>query len=151
MVSVLFVCTGNICRSPTAEAIFRDRVIKQGLDATYDSAGTFGYHIGSSPDHRAIDVANDHGIDMSDLRARKITEEDFEAFDVIVALDKGHERTMRRMVSEKYHDKIKLFLDYHDDYNGVDVSDPYYGDMAAFKKVYDMIEQGVDAMIAKMF
>ncbi|MGN7439104.1 MAG: low molecular weight protein-tyrosine-phosphatase [Alcanivorax sp.] len=151
MVSVLFVCTGNICRSPTAEAVFRDRVNAQGLDATYDSAGTFGYHIGSTPDIRAIEMAAEHGIEMSDLRARKITEEDFDKFDLIIALDKGHERTMRRMIDEKYHDKIKLFLDYHDGYNGVDVSDPYYGDKAAFKKAYDMIEQGVDAMIEKVF
>lgn len=150
MVSVLFVCTGNICRSPTAEAVFRARIRKKGVSASYDSAGTFGYHIGEPPDHRAIQAARDHGIDMSDIVARKINDNDFESFDYIIAMDKGHERTMRRMIPETYHSKIKLFLDFHDQYKGMDIPDPYYGDREGFQKTYDLIEEGVDALITEI-
>tara|TARA_R110002095_G_scaffold67032_4_gene56996 strand:+ start:3761 stop:4216 length:456 start_codon:yes stop_codon:yes gene_type:complete len=151
MVSVLFVCTGNICRSPTAEALFRDRVKAKGIDALYDSAGTFGYHIGEPPDHRAIEAARAHGIEMSDLKGRKISNDDFDKFDYLIAMDKGHERTMRRMIDEKYHEKIKLFLDYHDKYRGMDIPDPYYGDREGFKKTFSLIEEGVDSLVDKLF
>ena len=150
MVSVLFVCTGNICRSPTAEALFRDRVKKKGINAAYDSAGTFGYHVGEPPDRRAIDIARNNGVDMSDLVARKINDNDFNEFDYVIAMDKGHERTMKTMIPEVHHSKIRLFLDFHDKYKGMDIPDPYYGDLDGFKKTYDLIEEGVDALISEI-
>lgn len=151
MISVLFVCTGNICRSPTAEAIFKDRVRTLKLSATCDSAGTFGYHVGDPPDYRSIEAAQNHNIDITDIRGRKLTNDDFDKFDYLIAMDKGHERTMRRMVDEQYHDKIKLLLDYHDQYQGMNIPDPYYGEVDGFEKTFNIIEEGVNAFIDKVF
>lgn len=151
MISVLFVCTGNICRSPTAEGIFKDRARAQKLSVRCDSAGTFGYHIGDPPDYRSIAAAQNHNIDITDIRGRKLADEDFDKFDYLIAMDKGHERTMRRMVDEKYHDKIKLLLDYHDRYQGMNIPDPYYGEVDGFEKTFNTIEEGIDAFIAKVF
>ncbi len=152
MKSVLFVCTGNICRSPTAEAIFRDRVLNNGLEATYDSVGVQGYHVDEAPDHRSIVVAESHGIPMGDLAARKLDIGDFDRFDLLIAMDRGHQSSMLAMGKNDGHrSKVKLLLDYHKDYCGMDVPDPYYGDMLGFEQTYKLIEKGIDALIYRHF
>lgn len=152
MPSFLFVCTGNICRSPTAEAVFRDRVAILGVDVHYDSAGTHGYHIGESPDFRSIEVAQGHKIDMGGLLSRKLEQSDFDRFDYLIAMDKGHEQDMLGLcLCDGHRQKVRLLLDYHSDYRGMDVPDPYYGDLKGFEHSYALIEQGVDALIEAVF
>jgi protein-tyrosine phosphatase len=145
--SFLFVCTGNICRSPTAEAIFRERVRSANLPFQHDSCGTHGYHIGDGADTRSVGVAKNYGVDMSDLTARKLTQSDFERFDYLIAMDEGHARIMKSQCPGEYQDKIKLLLDYTEEYHGMDVPDPYYGSLSGFDEVYKIIEAGVDAML----
>ena len=152
MASILFVCTGNICRSPTAEGLFRHRVNELGLNATYDSAGTHGYHVGEAPDYRSIEMAESKGVNMDGLSARKLILGDFDSFDFLIAMDKGHERIMREFSPIMEHqERVKLLLDYHEDYQGMDVPDPYYGDMRGFEHTYNLIEKGIDAMIKEIF
>lgn len=155
MRSVLFVCTGNICRSPTAEAVFRSYV--RDLDLAeecvrYDSVGIQGYHIGESPDDRSIKVAEGHGIDMSGLFARQLGMSDFDDFDFLIAMDKGHESAMHNMCNnEGQRAKVKLLLDYCEDCRGMDVPDPYYGAMDGFERTYNLIDKGVKALIKAEF
>lgn len=114
MIRVLFVCTGNICRSPTAEAVFRHAVRQAGLNdvVTCDSAGTHDYHIGEPPDERAQRTALKRGYDMSDLRARQITASDFEAFDHILAMDRHNLAALERMCPPQHAHKLRLFCDF---------------------------------------
>lgn len=152
MVSVLFVCTGNICRSPTAEAIFRDIIGKRGIagHVTHDSAGTHGYHIGEPADSRTIQVAESNGIRIADLRARKISVKDFERFDHLVAMDDGHRQAMLRLAPPGTEGKVSMLLDYHAAYSGQDIPDPYYGNMKDFEHTYGLIEEGVEAFVNKI-
>jgi protein-tyrosine phosphatase len=137
----LFVCTGNICRSPLAEAVFKDLVQKRGLAARYevDSAGTHGYHEGDPADPRTIRVGAKHGL-VVDSIARELRDEDFTRFDVLVAMDRGHLREMRARSPKAFHGKLLLMPDY--DPEGVlkDVPDPYYGAFDGFEQVYRILE-----------
>ncbi len=137
-INVLFVCTGNICRSPTAEAVFRHQVKKAGLEGRFhiDSAGTHGYHVGDPPDDRAIATALGRGVDMRDLRARKIAENDFARFRHIYAMDQGHHGLLSRFGAAAPFGQLSLFLP------GEDVPDPYYGTLQGFEDVYNLIEAG---------
>ncbi|RJF81547.1 low molecular weight phosphotyrosine protein phosphatase [Azospirillum cavernae] len=152
MVKVLFVCTGNICRSPTAEGVFRHRVVQAGLDGRIgvDSAGTHGYHIGEPPDPRSQQAAKARGVDLSGLRARKVTPEDFYEFDHILAMDDGHLAHLRRMAPADARAAVTLFLDDAPDVGVRETPDPYYGDARGFERVFDLCEQGAAGLLARV-
>jgi low molecular weight protein-tyrosine phosphatase len=133
-VNVLFVCTGNICRSPTAEAVLRHQAQKAGIDLHIESAGIGRWHVGCPPDERAQHHAKGRGYDLSALRARQVEPFDFERFDLILAMDRGHLRALQRMAPEKHRAKVRLFA------AGRDVPDPYYGGPEGFEEVLDLVE-----------
>ena len=139
---VLFVCTGNICRSPTAEGVFRDLVKVQGLSkrVTADSAGIGAWHIGDPPDPRSIHEAMNRGVDISDQRARKLLLDDFEEFDLLLAMDYSHHDAMYRLCPPTLQSRIRMFMDYAPEAGVRNVPDPYYGSGNGFSRVYDMIE-----------
>jgi protein-tyrosine phosphatase len=132
--SILFVCTGNICRSPTAEAVFRTLSRQQGLEVRIESAGLGDWHVGGPPDERAQHHAKQRGYDLSAQRARQVSLRDFEEFDMILAMDRGHLRSLQAMAPQRHHAKIRLFV------QDRDVPDPYYGGPAGFEKVLDLVE-----------
>jgi len=149
MMKVLFVCTGNICRSPTAEGVFRHVAEAAGLgDQVFaDSAGTHGYHIGAPPDPRTVAIARARGFDLSALRARKVTSADFRDFDLILAMDRGHLAHLEAMRPKDARAEVRLFLDFHPAAPSQDVPDPYYSDEAAFAHVLDLVEATSRALI----
>jgi protein-tyrosine phosphatase len=132
--NVLFVCTGNICRSPTAEAVLRHQAEKAGIELHIESAGLGRWHIGCAPDERSQHHAKGRGYDLSRLRARQVEPFDFERFDVILAMDRGHLRALQRMAPEKHRAKVRLFVPERD------VPDPYYGGPEGFEEVLDLVE-----------
>lgn len=142
-VSVLFVCLGNICRSPTAHGIFQKMVEDAGLKekVLVDSAGTGDWHIGREPDSRAQHHARLRGYDLSSLRARLVTPEDFTRFDYILGMDHQNMLGMQSMVPSDYRGHFSLFLDFLNEGQGNEVPDPYYGGEAGFELVLDMVEQ----------
>ena len=140
-VSVLFVCMGNICRSPTAEGVFRQKVAEAGLADRIqtDSAGTHAYHVGEPPDRRARSAAQRRGVSLEDLRARRVSSEDFERFDYVIAMDRDNVALLIEQSDPQHHEKIRLFLEFskgHED----EVPDPYYGGAAGFERVLDLVE-----------
>lgn len=141
-VSVLFICMGNICRSPTAEGVFRHLVQKEGLDhwIQTDSAGTHSYHVGNEPDHRAQQTALSRGIDLSDLRARKAISDDFNQFDYLLAMDNDNYQILEQICPEGLESKLKLFLDFTNEFTETEVPDPYYGGDKGFEHVFDLVE-----------
>jgi protein-tyrosine phosphatase len=143
---VLFVCTGNICRSPTAEGVFRGLLEKQFPERriTVDSAGTHDYHVGEAPDERAQIHAARRGYDLSALRARRIEMRDFETFDLILAMDRGHLRILERICPPGQRAKLRLFA------SGRDVPDPYYGGAEDFERVLDLVEDAARALLAEL-
>jgi len=147
--SVLFICTGNICRSPTAEAIFRKLAADSGMGEGIlsDSAGTHGYHIGEPPDPRSQDSAAGRGYDLSGLRARRFERADFERFDLIVAMDRGHFAMLSGMARPPTAHKLKLMMSYARRFKELDVPDPYYGDPRDFERVLDMLEDAVRGLL----
>ena len=149
---VLFVCTGNICRSPTAEGIFRKLVADAGMSAKIlvDSAGTHSYHIGEPPDPRARDSAADRGYDLSGLRARRVERPDFERFDLIVAMDRGHLAILSRMAEPSAAHKLKLMMSYAREFKEDDVPDPYYGGPKEFERVLDMLEDAARGLLESL-
>ena len=134
MKKVLFVCTGNICRSPTAEGVLRHLAREHGIRAHVESAGTHDYHAGQPPDDRAMHCARRRGYDLSRQRARKLRARDFEEFDLIVAMDRGHLAILREQCPPEHQRKLRMLVD------GRDVPDPYYGGPAGFEQVLDMVE-----------
>ena len=145
MFSVLIVCTGNICRSPTAEGVFRAEVERRGLGdrIRVESAGTHDYHVGEAPDARSVRHAKRRGYDLSALRASQVTREDFERFDYILAMDRGHLRLLKSMAPADARARMGLFLDPSARWKGEDVPDPYYGGPDGFEQVLDMVEEAV--------
>lgn len=148
MVKVLFVCTGNICRSPTAEAVFRHMAKQANLDSAVlaDSAGTHGYYHQAPSDERAQAVARRHGVDMSTLRSRTVYDSDFTIFDFILAMDRGHERDLKRRSPAASHNRIHMFLSFAPRF-GREVPDPWYGDISDFESAYTMIEAGCAGLL----
>jgi protein-tyrosine phosphatase len=151
-IRVLFVCMGNICRSPTAEAVFRRTVAYAGLEDRIecDSAGTHGYHIGEPPDQRAQQAAMPRGYDMGNLRGRKVGTKDFEQFDHIVAMDRHNLALLEDMCPKQHANKLALYCDFHAEYAGREVPDPYYGGPQGFEQVLDMIEAVSDSLVARL-
>ena len=144
MIKVLFVCTGNICRSPTAHGVFRALVERQGLagQIAVDSAGTHAYHVGEPPDRRSTEAARRRGFGLDDLRARQVIKEDFATFDLILAMDRGHFGLLLGQCPPDRRDALALFLSFAPQGSGLDVPDPYYGGGDGFERVLDMIEAG---------
>ncbi|WP_109832862.1 low molecular weight protein-tyrosine-phosphatase [Reichenbachiella versicolor] len=147
MKKILFVCLGNICRSPLAEAIFSHKT--QGLNYSCDSAGTAAYHIGKQPDHRSIQVAEENGIPISH-RARQFQAEDFEDFDFVIAMDRSNYSNMKALVN--YEPKNLYYMrDFDPEANGdLDVPDPYYGGIDGFNLIFQMMSRSIDNLIAHL-
>jgi protein-tyrosine phosphatase len=150
MVKILFVCMGNICRSPTAEAIFRHLVQQQRLDAVVevDSAGTHGYHTGEAPDSRTQRAAWMRGYDLSQIRARKVAPQDIEYFDLILVMDKSNLDNLKRLCVPEQYSKLQLFMDYSQRFEESEVPDPYYGLGHGFDIVIDMVEDASQGLLA---
>ena len=148
-IGVLFVCTGNICRSPTAEGIFRKFVADAGMSEAIvaDSAGTHDYHVGEPPDARAQEAASQRGYDLSGLRARRVERADFERFDVVIAMDRGHLRALSRLAQPAGAGKVKLMMSYARSFAQDDVPDPYYGGSQDFELVLDMLEDAARGLL----
>jgi protein-tyrosine phosphatase len=150
VLSVLFVCLGNICRSPLAEAAFRREAERRGLEVEVDSAGTGSWHVGQPPDRRAIAVARRNGIDISDLRARQIQRADFYRFDHVVALDLENLRTLEQLRPPDASARLSLLLDHVDGRAGEAVADPYYGSDDHFDVTWRDVTEGAEALAERL-
>jgi protein-tyrosine phosphatase len=148
--SVLFVCLGNICRSPLAEAAFRREAERLGLDVEIDSAGTGDWHLGYPPDPRAAAVAARNGIDIAHLRARRVTPDDFRRFDHIVALDADNLRDLERLRPADGKAELSMLLDHVEGREGEGVTDPYHGDAEHFDAAWADVAAGARALAAKI-
>ena len=150
--SVLFVCTGNICRSPTADGVLRSMARAAGIEAELriESAGTHDYHAGHPPDPRAQHHAARRGYDLSMLRARQIEARDFETFDLILAMDRGHLRLLRAQCPAHLHGKLRLFMEFAQGSRTKDVPDPYHGAADSFEAVLDLVEDGNRGLLREL-
>jgi protein-tyrosine phosphatase len=139
---ILFVCLGNICRSPTAEVVFREVALREAPDLTFqvDSAGTAGYHVGQAPDPRTRAAALRRGYDLSPLRARVVEPPDFEEFDLILAMDRENLFDLQRRAPHNARERVRLFLEFAPELGTTDVPDPYYGGSNGFEEVLDLVE-----------
>jgi protein-tyrosine phosphatase len=139
---------GNICRSPTAEGVFRHYVNEAGLAAHIetDSAGTHAYHVGDPPDRRASAAAERRGVSLGDIRARRVRSEDFERFDYVIAMDRDNLTMLIDQSEPEHHEKIRLFLEFTDGHEE-EVPDPYYGGTAGFERVLDMVEDASKGLL----
>jgi protein-tyrosine phosphatase len=149
MVKVLFVCMGNICRSPTAEGVFRHKVNAAGLDKRIqiDSAGTHAYHVGEQPDQRAQAAARKRGFDLSQQRARRVYANDFEEYDYVLAMDEANYSDLVSICPGPLRERIYLLLDFAHNSNTREVPDPYYGGDHGFEHVLDLIEDAADGLL----
>jgi len=146
--SVLFVCLGNICRSPTAHAVFRQKLQQTALNVEVDSAGTAGYHVGATPDSRSAAHGKKRGYDFSELFARAVSVSDFEHFDYVLAMDAQNYQDLMSMCPVEYQHKVQLFLNFANNYpNQNEVPDPYYGGEQGFEFVLDLVEDASDGLI----
>jgi len=151
-VKILFVCLGNICRSPTAEAVVRAIAAREAPELTLevDSAGTADYHVGQPPDPRARAAAARRGYDLSALRARVVEPADFERFDLILAMDRENLRALRRRAPRQAHERLRLFLEFASESDPQDIPDPYYGGPNGFEEVLDLIEEAARGLLAHL-
>lgn len=148
--AILFVCMGNICRSPTAEGVFRVRAEAAGLQLDIDSAGTHAYHVGNAPDARSTRHAAIRGYDLSTQRARQFAAEDFERFDYVLAMDHDNLAILQRACPAQHRHKVKLFMEYATRSGSDIVPDPYYGGANGFDMVLDYVEDAADGLIAAL-
>jgi len=150
MVRVLFVCMGNICRSPTAEGVARRLVEREGLGdcVAIDSAGTHAYHVGEPPDRRARQAAARRGYDLSAIRARQVEAADFLRFELILAMDRANLAALEELCPEGQKHKLRLFLSYARRAREDEVPDPYYGGGSGFERVLDLIEDAAEGLVA---
>ena len=146
---VLFVCMGNICRSPTAEGVFKHLVAKNGLAAEIesDSAGTHDYHIGDPPDARSQAAAGRRGYDLSALRARQVAHDDFASFDYVLAMDETNLTALLSLCPAHYRERVKLFLEFVPEAGHREVPDPYYGGAQGFEEVLDLVELAAQGLL----
>jgi protein-tyrosine phosphatase len=146
---VLFVCMGNICRSPTAEGVFRKLVAERApdLDIEIDSAGTHGYHEGAPPDPRARRAAERRGVDLASLRARRVVATDFSYFELVLAMDEQNLQHLLDDCPAEYRDRVRLFLEFAPHLERREVPDPYYGGSSGFEHVLDLVEQASSGLL----
>jgi protein-tyrosine phosphatase len=149
MNKILFVCMGNICRSPTAEGVFRKYLRNHQLDTEIevDSAGTHGYHVGEAPDQRTQRAAASRGYDLSNIRARKVAPQDIEYFDLILAMDRNNLEVLRRLCPKDRQDRLGLFMNFAKNFEDDEVPDPYYGLGHGFDLVLDMVEDASAGLV----
>jgi low molecular weight protein-tyrosine phosphatase len=155
LIRILFVCLGNICRSPTAEGVFRAMLAREGLDGSpvtidVDSAGTAEWHIGKPPDGRAVQAAARRGIDISARRARQVGREDFFDFDYLLAMDRANLEALEEARPRRARGKVGMFLDYAPEIRIKDVPDPYYGGPQQFDYVLDLLEVGSRGLLSAL-
>lgn len=150
MKTILFVCLGNICRSPTAKAVFDWKLQEAGLSVATDSAGTTGYHAGSPPDPRAQRIAGQWGLDISGERARIVTSDDFVRFDAIFVMDRSNLNDLRALCPSDGHCRLDLVMSLAPDYGVDEVPDPYYGGADGFERVIDMLEAAADRLVEEL-
>jgi protein-tyrosine phosphatase len=150
-IRILFVCLGNICRSPAAEAAFLHLVNEAGRDAEFvvDSAGTGGWHVGERADRRMRDAGRRRGMEVTSI-ARQVTREDFDRFDHIFAMDAANLNALRRLAPAKHHGKIRLYRELDPEGTSEDVPDPYYGDDAGFDEVLDIVTRTGQALLQEL-
>ena len=146
---ILFVCLGNICRSPTAEAVVRALAALEApeLGVEVESAGTAGYHVGEAPDPRMRAAAARRGYDLEALRARIVEPADFERFDLILAMDRENLAVLHRRAPERAHERVRLFLEFSPEAEPQEVPDPYYGGPNGFEEVLDLIEGAAHGLL----
>lgn len=149
---ILFVCMGNICRSPTAEGVFRRVLAERAPDIQIeiDSAGTHDYHVGSPPDRRAIEAARRRGVDLSSLRARMVAAEDFELYDLILAMDEENLSELKRRAPSTRHERIRLMMEFAPQAPSRRVPDPYYGGAQGFEEVLDLLEEAANGLMQEV-
>lgn len=148
--SVLFVCLGNICRSPMAEGAMRMLAAQTGMDIEIDSAGTGGWHVGETPDRRGQATAASHGVDISGLRARQVSRDDFTRFTHIIALDAQNLSDLKRMAPSNTTAELSLLLDYVEGRQGQAVADPYYGGAEGFETTWAEVLSGAKGLLTKL-
>jgi len=147
---ILMVCLGNICRSPLAEGILREKSTSRALSLYIDSAGTSSNHVGEMPDSRSIDIAKAHNIDIKTQRSRAFKQEDFQQFDFILVMDQSNYRNiLEKTTSLKEKAKVKMILNYSEPELNKEVPDPYYGGAEGFETVYQMLDKAIDAFLIK--
>jgi protein-tyrosine phosphatase len=149
---ILFVCLGNICRSPTAEVVFRTLLAREApeIEVEVDSAGTAGYHVGAPPDSRTQEAARRRGYDMSALRARIVEPRDFETYDLILAADRSTQSALLRRAPRNAHERIRLLLEFAADADTLEVPDPYYGGGTGFEEVLDLVEAAARGLLSHL-
>jgi protein-tyrosine phosphatase len=150
--AILFCCTGNICRSPTAEGVFAKKITDAGLTGRIrvDSAGTHGYHVGEPPDPRSQTIARARGYDLSGLRARRIGREDFDRFDLVLAMDHDNHAFLAQLCPPAYSHKLKLMMEYARSHSLREVPDPYEGGPEGFETVLEMLEDASEGLLQSL-
>jgi protein-tyrosine phosphatase len=149
-IHVLMVCMGNICRSPLAHGLFEELVEREGLTdlIIVDSAGTHAYHVGEPPDPRSQQTAVRHGVDLSRQRARRVSRDDFDQFDYILAMDQDNYQNLMASAPNEHQHKVQLFLEFAPQRREREVPDPYYGGPDGFEHVYELVEAAALGLLA---